>query len=157
MSLATFEHSPDCTCCGFGHSYNYQINDFCRAMMVYTSTDDLSVPVIRCPNHQSPADTTINKTAYHNDQHEHVIWAAEPARYERNLQSGRLSLVTSYGVPHIGSGDYVTHVYKFTCLGSCTGGINRDLYINLSFGLCTVCPFSMSSPKKISVSKIIFF
>jgi hypothetical protein len=92
-------------------------------MMVYTSTADLSVPVIRCPNHQSPADT-INKTAYHKDQYDHVIWAAEPARYDRNLQSGRLSLVTSFGVPHVGS-DYVTHVYKFTCIGSCSGGINR--------------------------------
>ena len=50
-------------------------------------------------------------------QIEHVIWSAENnALYEKNECSGRLSVTTPFGMPHVGS-NYVAHVYKFTCIG----------------------------------------
>lgn len=54
-----------------------------------------------------------------------TIWTTgQHARYERNEESGRVSLVSPFGIPHMGA-DYVAHIYKFTCIGSCVGGINR--------------------------------
>ncbi len=61
-----------------------------RAMVVFTSTDDLTSPVIRCPNHKSPSDP-INKNVTDPDQLEHVLWTNSQAEYERNESSGRLS------------------------------------------------------------------
>jgi hypothetical protein len=101
----------------------YKKANFFRAMMVYTSPGDLAKPVLRCPNHMSPSDT-VNQLANNPDQFEHVIWAHEYANYERNEASGRVSVATPFGIPHMGS-TYVAHVYKFTCIGSCVGGINR--------------------------------
>ena len=95
-----------------------------RAMLVYTAPGEMANPVIRCPNHQAPEDP-INQKVFEKHQHEHVIWSAESnAFYDRNTTSGRLSVITPFGLPHIGS-NYVAHVYKFTCIGSCAGGINR--------------------------------
>ena len=93
-------------------------------MIVYTAPGDMAMPVIRCPNHQAPEDP-INQKIYDTHQIEHVIWSAEnSALYEKNECSGRLSVTTPFGLPHVGS-NYVAHVYKFTCIGSCAGGINR--------------------------------
>ena len=94
-------------------------------MMVYTSAGDLAKPVLRCPNHMGPSDP-INQRANHPDQHEHVIWAHENvyAEYDKNDISGRVSVVTPFGIPHMGS-TFVAQIYKFTCIGSCVGGINR--------------------------------
>ena len=95
-----------------------------RAMVVYTAPGEMANPVIRCPNHQAPEDP-INQKVFDLHQLEHVVWSAEGnALYDRNACSGRLSVITPFGHPHIGS-NYVAHVYKFTCIGSCAGGINR--------------------------------
>ena len=93
--------------------------------MVYTNPGDLAKPVHRCPNHMSPNDP-VNHNATSPEQLEHVIWGDSTsfANYEKNEASGRVSMVTPFGVPHMGS-TYVAHIYKFTCIGSCVGGINR--------------------------------
>ena len=94
-------------------------------MMVYTGPGFIAKPVLRCPNHMSPNDP-VNQQINNPLQYEHVIWAHENAyaNYDKNQTSGRVSVVTPFGVPHMGSA-FVSHVYKFTCIGSCVGGINR--------------------------------
>lgn len=78
----------------------------------------------RCPNHLNPGDS-INLTVTDDNQIESVLWSnGLYAKYEKNDISGRLSLIEPFGIPHVGS-DHVTHVFKFTCIGSCVGGINR--------------------------------
>ena len=95
-----------------------------RAMVVYTSPADVSMPVTRCPNHSNPLDP-INRQMTDAAQLDHVLWSTnKSASYEKNEMSGRVSVVTPYGQPHLGS-DYVSQIYKFTCIGSCAGGINR--------------------------------
>ena len=92
--------------------------------MVYPSPGDLAIPVVRCPNHMNMNDP-LNQEVSHPGQLEHVLWSNDPnAGYEKNYASGRVSTVSLFGSPHVGS-NYVNHVYKFTCIGSCVGGINR--------------------------------
>ena len=93
-------------------------------MMVYTSPEDMIMPVVRCPNHMSASDP-INQQLIEAGQIENVIWTTDlNGKYEKNMSSGRVSIVTDYGIPHIGS-NFVTQIYKFSCMGSCTGGTNR--------------------------------
>ena len=95
-----------------------------RAMLVYTAAGEMANPVIRCKNHQTPEDP-INQKIFNAHQLDHVIWSnSNDAFYDRNACSGRLSVITPFGHPHLGS-NYVAQVYKFTCIGSCAGGINR--------------------------------
>lgn len=93
--------------------------------MVYTSPGDMGTPVIRCPNHLSPSDP-INIGITDPSQLEHVLWSAGKggAKYEKNESSGRYSFSAPFGLPHVGC-HHVTHLYKFACIGSCAGGINR--------------------------------
>ena len=82
------------------------------------------MPVVRCPNHMSASDP-INQQLVEAGQIENVIWTTDlNGKYEKNMSSGRVSIVTDYGIPHIGS-NFVTQIYKFSCMGSCTGGTNR--------------------------------
>lgn len=105
-------------------SWPSRSSSFLRATMVYPTPTDNTVPVTRCPIHSGPTDP-LNMTADDPVQWDHLMWTnTAEADYQTNQVSGRQSLVVPLGTPHAGC-DYVTHTFKFTCIGSCVGGINR--------------------------------
>lgn len=48
----------------------------------------------------------------------------DAAMYEKDALSNRLSVVVPFDRPQVGT-DYCSHLFKFMCLGSDVGGINR--------------------------------
>lgn len=56
---------------------------------------------------------------------EHVIKCeCDQAHYEQDPVTKRLSVLVQFENPQNGE-QYSTYIFKFTCLGSCSGGINR--------------------------------
>ena len=55
----------------------------------------------------------------------HLIRAnCDATEYQEDSQSGRLSVVVPFTQPQVGT-DFCSHLFKFMCLGSDVGGINR--------------------------------
>lgn len=96
------------------------LSDFqVRAIMVYSDTASYVEPVLRCPHHQAQeSEETKHKNA-------HVLWAqSNDAYYDEDTTSKRNFVIVPLEEPHAGT-NYASYFYKFTCLGSCMGGINR--------------------------------
>jgi len=92
-----------------------------RAMPVYSETHHLATPVRRCPNHREPTDESNVKG---EAPVEHVMRAEHPlVNYDRT-DDERCSITVPLERPEPGT-DGVTILYKFGCMNTCTGGINR--------------------------------
>lgn len=91
-----------------------------RALPVYTRPEHVTEVVSRCPNHQIQDNSADHLTR-------HLIRAEQPGsdsvRYVLS-SDGRESVSVAYCNPEIGS-QYTTVFYKYMCLSSCVGGINR--------------------------------
>ncbi|TRY61980.1 hypothetical protein TCAL_01788 [Tigriopus californicus] len=96
------------------------LSDFqVRAIMVYSDTASYVEPVLRCPHHQAQES---QETKHKNS---HVLWAqSSDAYYDEDATSKRNFVIVPLEEPHAGT-NYASYFYKFTCLGSCMGGINR--------------------------------
>ncbi|CAG0914915.1 unnamed protein product [Notodromas monacha] len=115
---------------------------FVRALPLYTTATNVLRVVKRCPNHASLEDATnigngflrlaracsFNKIAFEDvPEHwrQHLIRAeCGSAVYEEDPESKRLSVKLPLGRPEPGA-NWTTLLFKFMCLGSCVGGINR--------------------------------
>jgi len=96
---------------------------FIRAVPVYAAAAFFTDPVRRCPNHASLSDAS-NK-GFPHDFVDHLIRVNHDAAfYEEDAQSKRLSVVVPFMRPQVGT-NYCSHLFKFMCLGSDVGGINR--------------------------------
>ncbi|XP_022251428.1 cellular tumor antigen p53-like isoform X2 [Limulus polyphemus] len=92
-----------------------------RCMAVFTKPEYVTEVVKRCLNHSSPGDMT-------NENHpapEHLIRCDSPqSHYLIDFNTGRHSVTVPFENPQAGM-FYTTYLYKFMCLGSCVGGLNR--------------------------------
>lgn len=92
-----------------------------RAMAVFTKPEYVKDVVKRCLNHSSPSDIT-------NENHpapDHLVRCESPqAYYMMDSNSERQSVIVPYENPQVGM-PYTTYLFKFMCLGSCVGGLNR--------------------------------
>lgn len=99
-----------------------------RAMMVYAKPENSSYVVARCPSHRYHCTSAIVEQNQHLSRH--VIQISIPANtqdntsYETDPISGRDSVLIPFYNPVVGE-RYFTVLYKFMCLSSCVGGINR--------------------------------
>lgn len=96
------------------------IGSFVRALPVYIRPEHVTDIVTRCPNHLVKDGNTDRVVR-------HLIRAEQPGNNSVNYVTspdGRESVTVAYMPPEIGS-DYVTVFYKYMCLSSCVGGINR--------------------------------
>nr|XP_039267070.1 cellular tumor antigen p53-like [Styela clava] len=91
-----------------------------RALPVYTRPEHVTEVVSRCPNHQLQ-DNSADHLA------RHLIRAEQPGidsvRYVPT-SDGRESVTVAYCNPEVGT-QYSTVFFKYMCLSSCVGGINR--------------------------------
>ncbi|XP_066992039.2 cellular tumor antigen p53 isoform X2 [Anabrus simplex] len=94
---------------------------FIRALPVYTNQEYLEHPVLRCPRHSSPVESS-NKGFQHLL---HIIRSDhELTQYHEDPESHRLSIVVPVGGPSPGT-DYARVDFTFTCKNSCPVGMNR--------------------------------
>lgn len=90
-----------------------------RAMPVYIRSEHVTEVVSRCPNHQiQDPNQALSRHLIRAEKQGH-----EAAKYETN-QDGRESVMVPYRSPEVGA-RYITVLYRFMCLSSCVGGINR--------------------------------
>ncbi|XP_076330142.1 cellular tumor antigen p53-like isoform X2 [Tachypleus tridentatus] len=104
------------------HTYHpTQPGTILRAMAVFTKPEYVTEVVKRCLNHSSPGDTT-------NENHpapEHLIRCDSPQScYFIDVNTKRHSVTIPFENPQAGM-SYTTYLFKFMCLGSCVGGLNR--------------------------------
>nr|XP_018672000.1 transcription factor protein isoform X3 [Ciona intestinalis] len=92
-----------------------------RVMPVFKRPEHVTDIVTRCPNHKIPDQ------AQHIPHSQHLIRAEmpgeNPAIYNVAMD-GRENVAVMFERPQIGA-EYTTVLYKFMCLSSCVGGINR--------------------------------
>nr|CAB3267269.1 tumor protein 63 isoform b [Phallusia mammillata] len=97
------------------------MNSVIRAVAVFKRPEHVTDVVTRCPNHRIPDEASYI-------QSRHLIRAEMPndsqVHYEVGQQDGRESVTVFYERPQVGA-EYTTVLYKFMCLSSCVGGINR--------------------------------
>ncbi|XP_013790247.2 cellular tumor antigen p53-like [Limulus polyphemus] len=109
-----------------------------RAMAVFTKPEYVKDVVKRCLNHSSPSDVT-------NENHpapDHLIRCESPqAYYVMDSNSERQSVIVPFENPQVGM-SYTTYLFKFMCLGSCVGGLNRRP-IKIVFTLENKCGLCM--------------
>ncbi|CAG0917835.1 unnamed protein product [Notodromas monacha] len=96
---------------------------YVRALPLYTTATNVLRVVKRCPNHASSEDAT-NIDVNENLRHHLIRAECGSAVYEEDTESKRLSVRLPLGRPEPGA-NWTTLLYKFMCLGSCVGGINR--------------------------------
>lgn len=92
---------------------------FVRAMIVYTSNNDLAEPVMKCPNHK--AQSII---AYP----EHILRCTVPSTQYVGVENGKLfidKLAVFIPMNEIAHNEPLKLV--FTCQNSCSGGMNRKM------------------------------
>lgn len=92
-----------------------------RAMPIFSKPEFITEVVKRCLIHAAPSDT-------HNEGHpapDHLIRCDhKSASYIEDSSTKRQSVTVLYEKPHIGV-DFTPYIYRFMCLGSCIGGLNR--------------------------------
>jgi len=91
-----------------------------RAIPVFKRPEHVTDIVTRCPNHKIPDEV-------HYIPNGHLIRAegTNDCHVNYNVASdGRESVTVLYERPQVGA-EYTTVLYKFMCLSSCVGGINR--------------------------------
>lgn len=90
---------------------------FIRAMIVYTSLNEIAEPVKKCPNHKESSRDTYS---------EHILRCAVQETIYVGLESGKLfkdKLAVFIPMSAIASNEPLK--LQFTCQNSCSGGINR--------------------------------
>lgn len=96
-------------------------NSFIRVLPIFSKPEHIMDVVKRCLNHSLPTDPL-------NEGHpapEHLIRCDDKfTQYIKDLSTGRLSIIVPYKNPQVGM-DYSTYLFRFMCLGSCVGGLNR--------------------------------
>lgn len=95
---------------------------FIRAMIVYTSTNDLSEPVMKCPNHleQSRRDKLVFP--------EHILRCSTLDTKYIGTDSGKLfkdKLAILIPMSNVASNEPLK--LQLTCQNSCSGGMNRKM------------------------------
>lgn len=90
-----------------------------KVMAVFDDARYASDIVQRCYNHYSVDTEKGIPFAKHL-----IKCECQQACYEEDSESNRLSVSVQYENPQSGE-MYSTYIFKFTCLGSCSGGINR--------------------------------
>jgi len=91
-----------------------------RAVPVFKRPEHVTDVVTRCPNHRIPDEV-------HYIPSGHLIRAESTNECHVNYHTapdGRESVTVLYERPQVGA-EYSTVLYKFMCLSSCVGGINR--------------------------------
>lgn len=91
-----------------------------RAIPVFKRPEHVTDVVTRCPNHKIPDEV-------HYIPNGHLIRAESTNECHVNYHvatDGRESVTVLYERPQVGA-EYSTVLYKFMCLSSCVGGINR--------------------------------
>jgi len=96
---------------------------FIRALPIYAEAGSFTQPVIRCPNHASPEDST-NREIRQEFRFHLIRVNHDRAVYETDQSSQRLSVLVPVERPQPG-GETFDFSLKFMCLGSDVGGINR--------------------------------
>ncbi|XP_037082726.1 cellular tumor antigen p53-like [Pollicipes pollicipes] len=99
------------------------------ALPVYPEMHHVNNPVRRCPTHRQPDDEHNAEAGGHVD---HVIRAVhQSATYrETGTTKERRSVVVPYERPQPGT-DECRVLYKFCCMNTCVGGINRRRLVAL--------------------------
>lgn len=106
---------------------NFTVGDhhptlFLRAMIVYTSPNDLAEPVKKCPNHRDQS------TRDQLDHPEHILRCAIPETHYMGFETGKLfkdKLALLIPMSAIASNEGIK--LQFTCQNSCSGGMNRKM------------------------------
>lgn len=106
-------------------TYNYidpTTHLFVRAMIVYSSNNDLAEPVAKCPNHldQSKRDKVNNP--------EHILRCSIPETQYVGVTTGKLfkdKLAILVPMGAVASNEPLK--LQFTCQNSCSGGMNRKM------------------------------
>ncbi|XP_039259043.2 tumor protein p73-like [Styela clava] len=90
-----------------------------HAMLVFTNEEQTCIPVCRCANH-------IGMDKNHHAEHvlQTAILGNSSHNSYYNLKNGRYSVSVPFRELAVGEQYYVI-LYKFTCLLSCVGGMNR--------------------------------
>ncbi|XP_067141735.1 tumor protein 63-like isoform X2 [Centruroides vittatus] len=92
-----------------------------RALPIFSKPEHIMDVVKRCLNHSLPTDPL-------NEGHpapDHLIRCDDDfTDYTQDLSTGRLSVTVPYKSPQVGM-EYSTYLFRFMCLGSCVGGLNR--------------------------------
>ncbi|XP_059090303.1 cellular tumor antigen p53-like isoform X1 [Tigriopus californicus] len=96
---------------------------YVRALPIFALAGCLSDPVKRCPNHASPSDSS--NQGFPPEHREHLVRVShDGVVYEEDPVSKRLSVIVPLEKPQGGT-TYTSYLYKFMCLSSDVGGINR--------------------------------
>ncbi|XP_040572329.1 cellular tumor antigen p53 isoform X1 [Lepeophtheirus salmonis] len=119
---------------------------FVRAMVVYAEEASVKEPVLRCPTHSShDHETNLN---FPPEYIQHIIRADHKgALYFVDDTSKRHSVLVPISKPAVGT-DYCPRIFKFMCLCSDSGGINRrpvKLIFTLEKGLNVVSTIGRDS------------
>ncbi|KAK7865636.1 hypothetical protein R5R35_006893 [Gryllus longicercus] len=94
---------------------------YVRVLPIYLAQDSFAEAVKRCPSHMSNLERS-NQDFPHV---EHIIRCLHnSASYQKNLQSGRCSVVVPIEPPQPGSDGFIVQ-YTFMCKNSCGLGMNR--------------------------------
>lgn len=106
-------------------SMNHSDTDgfYVRALPIFALAGCLSDPVKRCPNHASPSDSS--NQGFPSEYREHLVRVShDGVIYDEDPVSKRLSVIVPLEKPQGGT-TYTSYLYKFMCLSSDVGGINR--------------------------------
>lgn len=91
---------------------------FIRAMIVYTSQNDLPEPVIKCPNHRAKGQREHPDHILHCGNRSGVAYVGDSAG---KIFGDRLACVVNMG--SVASNEPLK--FEFSCQNSCSGGMNR--------------------------------
>lgn len=92
---------------------------FVRAMIVYTSNNDLAEPVMKCPNHKAQSNVA---------DPQHILRCTVPTTQYVGVENGKLfyeKLAVIIPMNEIAHNEPLKLV--FTCQNSCSGGMNRKM------------------------------
>ena len=102
-------------------NYNNKTNEdlFIRAMIVYTSPNDLAEPVKKCPNHREKSGPNYA---------EHILTCSVPETMYHGCDTGKLfkdKLALLVPLTSVIQGEPLK--FQFSCQNSCSGGMNRKM------------------------------
>lgn len=92
---------------------------YVRAMIVYTSNNDLAEPVMKCPNHKAQSNIA---------DPEHILRCTVPTTQYVGVENGKLfmdKLAVIVPMNEIAHNEPLKLI--FTCQNSCSGGMNRKM------------------------------
>lgn len=93
---------------------------FIRAMIVYSSQNDLPEPVVKCPNHRAKGSQTNPDHILNCGNRAGVLYVGDPTG---KIFSERLAVIINMG--SVASNEPLR--FEFSCQNSCSGGMNRKL------------------------------